>query len=431
MSEQHPDLPGLDRWPEIALQVRSAPLPRLVSMVNGGPQRAFRVNGRQLTSSFDRVKAAEQACATIPKEAKEAWVYGVGMGDTISHLLSRPGEEPGRLMMRKLHVVVLSRGVFNASLQYCKDGEHGWLDSPRVEMHLASELTEVKLPFAVSPVEILECDPDAKMFADQLSILLDSTYQQAATRVQLQRETEQLAANRKFTDHDEHVDAMRGTDGRDAVVVVGGPSLQGQYQYVHDLAKTHQVICASTVLKMLLKEAYVVPDVVIGIDIGQSLEHHFLGLDLDAVSSAVLLYGPTIYTKVLELWRGRRVWANCGAGPQDDLFSLGTVLHACMDLAVARGAKRVTVIGADLSYPGGRSHADGTAHAHEVKVGQDSSQRLAINGQGQEVLTDLVFTRFRIGAEQLIARHPEVEWYKAGREGVPFQGAHWADEVLT
>jgi hypothetical protein len=54
---------------------------------------------------------------------------------------------------------------------------------------------------------------------------------------------------------------------------------------------------------------------------------------------------------------------------------------------------------------------------------------VAFNGHGHEVLTNLVMTRYRLGAEQLIASHPEIDWQKAGRDGVPFAGARWIDEI--
>jgi hypothetical protein len=160
---------------------------------------------------------------------------------------------------------------------------------------------------------------------------------------------------------------------REAAICAAGPSLDEQLPLLADTrsgpsAKKNRpfIISADTALPALLKSG-IVPDAVVSIDCQHISYCHFMGaapldipLFLDIASPPLLAGlsrapfffsgGHPLAAYIAQKWRPL---------PRIDT-SGGNVTHACLSLAENLGAERITVYGADFSYPGGRVYARGT-----------------------------------------------------------------------
>ena len=156
---------------------------------------------------------------------------------------------------------------------------------------------------------------------------------------------------------------------RDAAICAAGPSLDQQLPLLAERrSQTPElfIIAADTALPALLHGG-VEPDAVVSIDCQHISYYHFIGcasrnipLFLDIASPPLLAGlsrfpffcsgGHPLAHYISQNWRPL---------PQLDT-SGGNVAYACLSLAENLGAERVTVYGADFSYPEGRVYARGT-----------------------------------------------------------------------
>jgi hypothetical protein len=156
---------------------------------------------------------------------------------------------------------------------------------------------------------------------------------------------------------------------REAAICAAGPSLDDQISLLIERKNSPQtlfVISADTALPALLHRG-LKPDAVVSIDCQHISYYHFMGTDcadiplfLDIASPPMLSGfsdhpfffsgGHPLAAYVSQQWRPLPLLDTSG----------GNVTYACLSLAESLGAQRITVYGADFSYPGGRVYARGT-----------------------------------------------------------------------
>jgi uncharacterized Rossmann fold enzyme len=157
---------------------------------------------------------------------------------------------------------------------------------------------------------------------------------------------------------------------REAAICAAGPSLDGQIPLLLEQKSLPEqklfVIAADTALPALLHRG-LRPDAVVSIDCQHISYYHFIGtgcsdipLFLDIASPPMLSQfsvfpfffsgGHPLAVYVSQQWRPLPLLDTSG----------GNVGYACLSLAESLGARRITVYGADFSYPFGRVYAKGT-----------------------------------------------------------------------
>jgi hypothetical protein len=167
------------------------------------------------------------------------------------------------------------------------------------------------------------------------------------------------------------VDGLFGAlDGAPAIVVSAGPSLSKNVrQLVH--AKGRAVIVAvDTALRVLLDQG-IRPDLVVSIDFSSSNMRYFDGVDTAPLR---LVVDAEVYPPILESFKGQRFFATIAnkaasrwmggvTGSGQGLDKGLSVAHTAFLLALAMGCRPIALVGQDLAYTGGQSHAKGAAMA--------------------------------------------------------------------
>jgi len=159
---------------------------------------------------------------------------------------------------------------------------------------------------------------------------------------------------------------VAATAAADVAICAAGPSLDAQIPLLLDRRESLFVIAADTSMPALLAGG-VKPDAVVSIDCQHISYWHFTGTDcadiplfLDIASPPLLsgfsrspiffAGGHPLAAYISQKWKPLPVLDTSG----------GNVTYACLSLAGQLGAKRITVYGADFSYPLGRPYARGT-----------------------------------------------------------------------
>jgi len=205
------------RWPRVLGVLERADAPGSVEVVTGRPEPTLAIDGIWLTSAYDRAAEARLQARLVPAGAREAWVYGVALGDLPRELLSRAELE-------RLHVVVLAPGAARVALERFEHGD--WLGDPRVELHAAEEVGEVRAPFAAAPgaLRLAEGEAEARL-RDRVELELATPF---IRRRLAERDGElglAMEANRATIAADGDAAELFGTRRGERVLVAGaGPS---------------------------------------------------------------------------------------------------------------------------------------------------------------------------------------------------------------
>jgi len=149
-------------------------------------------------------------------------------------------------------------------------------------------------------------------------------------------------------------------------ICAAGPSLDAQLPLLRARRDTLFVIAADTSLPALLAGG-VKPDAIVSIDCQHISYYHFAGVNCQDIPLFLDIASPPLLSGF-----SRLPFFFAGGHPLAAYLSLkyrpfpvldtsgGNVTYACLSLARQLGARRITVYGADFSYPLGKTYARGT-----------------------------------------------------------------------
>lgn len=408
------------RWPQLTDSLVHQEVDSLQAELIEGHESTLLIQGIQLTSRHDRQGEARLQAASIPEASPVVHLYGTGLGELATLLLSRPA-------LRQLRVHILNEALFSLVLRLLAQP---WLADPRVELQLAADSKEIVLPFIALPAELmLTSDANAKL-RDRLVAQIELPYVNRQYDPAQPHRRERIRSNHALLAQDRDVAELFGSHpGCEALVVATGPTLARHYARLQQIMAQplrSLLICVDTAYRPL-REQGIRPDFIVSTDI-----NIHGGILLPEESDSVgLVYFPMVSPEVLLAWKGPRYGAYSasplyeeerGLLPRGELFSSGSVLHPAVDLAVKMGASRVTLLGADFAFIGSQTHAGWPAG---LLTPANMSQHWVLNGHGQRVTTLLNFRSYLCYLERYITAHPEVQFFNTCREGALIDGADY------
>ena len=418
------------RWPALLDSLLQEDLTALQADTDllQGLEATLRIAGIQLTSRHGRAAEARLQAQSLPQDSPVLTVYGCGLGDLQRELLQRDS-------LRQLRVRILNLGLFALVLHLMDQSD--WLADPRVDLDQAGREPKLVPPLFALPSELLLADNFNARSRDLLVRYIQQDFVNRAFDPQdpfwHERVNGNLALLREDADVAELFDSQRG---REVFVIATGPTLERHFDRLRQLRAQAQrplFVAVDTALRPLLARG-IRPDLVVSMDANIQDRHL-----LTAQSAGIgLVYFPLLANELLLAWRGKRYAAYsvsrlyAAARRQVDkavLYSAGSVIHPALDLAVRMGAARVTLFGADFSYPGDKTHAgwgDGV-----LGQGFSCARHWVINGHGERVRTQLNFRSYLYGVSEYIAAHPEVMFLNTSKDGALIEGASFHPEFVS
>lgn len=414
------------RWPALFDSLIKAGEPREFFFSLHTPQSTLVINGIHLSSAYDQVSEAELQASLVPGGSRCAWIYGIGTGQVPCVLLRRQE-------MEKMVVVIMNPDVAVQSFRYFDHAE--WLSDSRVELSLAENEKDVNYPFAAIPSCLqLACNSAARL-RDLVFLELATPFIQSAHQAKNGETAHRIRENMSYIQSDGDVAELFGTrSGETIVVAAAGPTLVSHYPWFMEKKGNQILIAVDAALKPLVT-AGIIPDVVVTIDAHrEGVLPFFEGIDHALGASIQLVYFPIVHGDVLHLWPGRRLTAYSHsdvyksvsqANPKGILFSSGSVLHSALDLAVKIGASKVILLGADFSFPDGKTHVAGSPVSREKQEG--ITHHWVLNGHGKRVATSANLRWYLRDLEKYIARYPHIHVINGSREGARIEGTSYLE----
>lgn len=218
-------------------------------------------------------------------------------------------------------------------------------------------------------------------------------------------------------------------DGRPALVVGAGPSLNEIKDYLKALHDRFVVIATGTALRPL-RAMGIRPDLVIAVDGDPKVARQFETQTDDCflVCSAVVCPGlfdkmKGVFCGYLEANAAARWFSRHGAA-KGSVLGAGTVTAAAMQLAVGMGCDPVVTVGFDLAVaPDGTSHA---ANSMYDGVKQKENRLVSVKGNVEaSVMTTQQFAVYRELVGDYIETRPGVDFVNVNPGGAEIPGMRY------
>ena len=420
------------RWPNLVttLQQAAAEKHRPAVQLIEGQDNTLLINGIQLTSRHNRQQEALQQISKLPQHYPHITLYGTGLGDLQQQLL-------GRERLQQLNVCILNEYVFALVLQLL-DQRH-WLSDSRVTLQLAASQSDIQLPSAVLPSELVLASDNSMRVRDRLYSELEAGYAAQRLKQDISPFLPRLQQNQPFWQQDQPVQTLFNSlaADKDVYVIAAGPSLEQHYGFIKQAQQQPNaplLICVDTAVAALLSQD-IRPDIIVSRDHKIGLRH----LPCNSLTAASrLVYFPLANPELLQHFPGKRYIALSDSAVFDPvrkqlsaatLFSYGSVIHPAVDLAVKMAAKRVLLFGADFAFSHNKTHASWQNGA--LGPGYQAATEQVINGFGEKVPTLRNLLTYLTGLERYISKQPAVTFFNTSKAGAFIAGTQYHAELTN
>lgn len=212
----------------------------------------------------------------------------------------------------------------------------------------------------------------------------------------------------------------------EAVVVAAGPSLDGCMDRLKEWKGKKTIIAVNTIFRKLIQNG-IQPDYVTALDPTMFMTKHLEGIEDQQVP---LILDLGVCWKWTRDYKGPKFLAYSTYSCQEAVAYIrengkekwpsgGTVTFLALEFAIRKGAKKIFLVGVDLGYPGGVSHASGTAFGK--KMDQKLLEVEAVGGR--MVQTDPSMNYYRCNIEARIEQvQGEIEFYNLSTVGARIKG---------
>ncbi|OZI12701.1 hypothetical protein CEW92_04900 [Bacillaceae bacterium SAS-127] len=212
--------------------------------------------------------------------------------------------------------------------------------------------------------------------------------------------------------------------GKPMILVSAGPSLDKQLPLLKTIREENTFIIGTvgTAVKPLLQHD-IIPDFFAIIDPNKGNDKQLTNVSLPETT---FFYLSTAYHRTVTLHEGpRRILWQAGFEEAEKMASLkeeptiqtgGSVATALLDLMVQLGGENIALVGQDLAFTDGKSHANKTHAQKEIKQ-TDVAQRVLNYHQTGEVYTGKSLNLYRKWFETFAKEHPKLQLYNCTEGG--------------
>lgn len=216
---------------------------------------------------------------------------------------------------------------------------------------------------------------------------------------------------------------------KDIVIIAGGPSVDNQIENLRVWQNNMTLIAVGTIWKRLLREG-IKPDFVTIIDPNDSTFGQVDGIE---DMTAKLIIGMQAYWKLARTYKGS-IYTICHSCPIKEMGEYAekngyevwicglSVTVMALEAAVRFFPDRIYLVGTDLAYPTGISHAKGTLERHEL----DLKGMIPVEAvDGGTVYTDMILEGHREYLESITLATEGIEYINMSEQGAKIAGTKW------
>ncbi len=412
------------RWPDIArqLQLSCYDVSQIELIKDNELSLVF--DRIQIASSYDQVNEANLQISSLSKYTENATLYGTGLGVVQTQLLKQQN-------LKSLVVVILNLALFKASLSYFT--QQSWLLDPRVTLKLSNKKTKVSNPFIALPAELVLATNVSAALRDRLCLSLDHDFIVQHNGIENTQLLEVITSNINYIDNDHDVSELFLTRKKENFIICGaGPTLSDHFDFLkRELTRDKFTLIAVDAAVIPLAIEGITPDIIVSID--PVAKRLFDDLAFEKYKNIPLVYFPVLDGDFLSSWQGPRYVAYSASPlyktinkqqPKGRLYCSGSVIHPSIDLSVKMGANKVLLLGADFSFPDGKSHTywQEDSSTNGVHISTEKTPHWVLNSLNERVPTLLNYRGYLRDLEDYIALAKHVDFFNGSDKGAFIEG---------
>ncbi len=220
------------------------------------------------------------------------------------------------------------------------------------------------------------------------------------------------------------------------VIVAAGPSLNDNVEFIKSSVGKRTICAVNSSFKWFYLND-VKPNLCVACDPSDELKTHIEGYE-NFSEDVPLIADYVASQKYVEIYKGPRYYVVSSAAfdivdeqkKPSGLWNFGgTVTSMALETAYKLGAKKIYLVGADLSYPDGLSFADGVGH--EVFKWNRNEENV-VSVEDRIIPTSYIFTEYKDRIEKQIAERPDVEVINKSYHGAYLKGTYcggWWEDI--
>jgi len=417
-----------ERWPSLAQQLHSSHYDTSQVELVEDKQLSLVFDNIQIASSYDQEAEANIQIAKLPTDTEKLTLYGTGLGMVQNLLLNKNS-------LHAFDVVVLNLPLFKACLTYFD--QQAWLLNERVTLQLANKKTKVNQPFIALPAELVLATNDSASLRDRVCLALDDEFINKNKGIANKEVQKSIMKNLSFIKNDHDISEFFSGENKDSkktdfIICGAGPTLAEHYNWLQQTSTREQfTIIAVDAAVMPLAQAGIIADIIVSIDpVAKKL---LACLNMEDFKQVPLVYFPVVSSELLSLWRGPRYTAYStgelyqqinAKQPRGRLYCAGSVIHPAIDLSVKMAATKVLLLGADFSFPEGKSHTywqDDNSN-NSIHLTTKETNHWVLNGFNERVATLLNYRGYLRDLEDYISLAKQVEFFNGSKKGALIAG---------
>lgn len=220
---------------------------------------------------------------------------------------------------------------------------------------------------------------------------------------------------------------------KDFIIVGGGPSVDDNMEFLRENQGKKTLIAVGTIFKKLIQNK-ITPDMVTILEPDPVVYRQLEGVEEQKVP---MLLTMITYWKIAAAYKGDKYFIPLREMEEaigypieqyEDAWSVGgTVTNVAIMAATRFGAENIYLVGVDMAYPGGITHAEGTARRNKKSL----EGLIPLEGtDGGTVYTDKVFNIYRQQIEKLVKEAPHISFYNMSQIGAKILGTKSYAEAI-
>jgi hypothetical protein len=306
-------------------------------------------------------------------------LLGLGLGYLAMELTKRL-EKKHPLLICEVDPAVVKTALTYIDLSVMLDNDYVRIVTG-ADIPLEEWIARLSVKFMTAKVDVISYGPSVSTNPSAYQRLKDIAVKESRAII-LNRNTT-LKAGRRMMENilNNFPDVLRSSgvknlenmfEGRPAVLVAAGPSLEKNIHLLREVDGRAVVIAADTTLRLLLPMG-IVPDIVTTIDFNEKNFEKFANVPVP--DDVALVYHPGTYYKSVEAFGGPRftmsrvqnripAWLMQYVEDKGFIPSGTTVAHLSFFLARHMGCDPIVFIGQDLAFPNNRVHASNLSLWH-------------------------------------------------------------------
>ncbi len=416
------------RWPNIAEKLNLAYYCIEQVELIEDKQLSLVFDKIQIASSYDQVVEAKIQLDHLNNDTQLVAIYGTGLGEVQRQLLHKSN-------LKELEIIVFNFPLFKACLTYFN--QQDWLLNKRVTLKIATDDSKVRQNFIALPAELVLAENFSARLRDKVCLTLDNDFinNKGINNAKLQKSIkDNLSFIKSDFDVSKLFSSMNNNNNKNNkfIICAAGPTLLDHFSWLQKPSTRDSfTVIAVDAAVMPLAEAGVIPDIVVSIDpVAKKLLDC---LNIKDFKHVPLVYFPVVNNELLSFWQGPRYVAYSTGDlyqsinkdyPRGRLYCAGSVIHPAIDLSVKIGAKQVLFLGADFSFPEGKSHTfwQLSELANKPQLSTTNTPHWVLNGFNERVPTLLNYRGYLRDLEDYIIVKKQVEFFNGSKKGAFIKG---------